>query len=275
MGKIAQQNTLKELLDFFKKIENSPNFYRDVSLSPDKSKARPVKVLGKNSDIDNVREDLIEWGGTYVFPTAGGIRMSIQSTSANDALAGTGVQRTELYYLDNGFVERDEEISLDGLNPVQTVASDILRVIGFHSIAAGTGAVADGTITCKNVAQTVTYSQITAGVNTALVGVFTVPKGYYYEIDGWDVGAGNPTGGRWAEFLLRATAHDDEGLIEYLSGVFHIWDLKASQDASFYKPFKYPIILPEKTDIKISASSDAANADASCCAMIDGALFKM
>ena len=51
--------------------------------------ARPFRIIGTNTDIDNVREDIWELGGTYVFPPAGGIRMRVVSSSASDAVGSS------------------------------------------------------------------------------------------------------------------------------------------------------------------------------------------
>lgn len=234
---------------------------------------RPIKILGKNSDVDDTLEDLWEPGGTYVFPPAGGIQMRVVSTSANDTAAGTGSRQIELHYLDANYAEHDEHIILNGTTPVSTVATNIFRVLGCHSIAVGSGGVAAGNISIQNTAGTVTYGYISAGVNTMLQAIFTVPAGKKMYIFGWDGGSGTAAGGRWTEFLLRATAHDDEGTIEWLSGVFHIWDIKNIQDAQFNKPYALPIIFPEKVDIKISVRSDTSIANAICAAGIDTCLI--
>src|SRR3990172_6299845 len=78
---------------------------------------RAVRIYGNNPDVDNVREDLVNFGGTYVFPTAG-MQMKIASTNANDNATGTGIQQVELHYLDDTWTEYDEYITLNGVTPV-------------------------------------------------------------------------------------------------------------------------------------------------------------
>lgn len=111
---------------------------------------RPIRIHGLNPDVDNVREDLIYGGGTYVFPPAAA-QMEVVSTNASDSLAGTGVQKIEIHWLDDLYVEYDEEIILNGATPVLTVATNILRINGMHSIQVGTGGVAAGDIIIRPV----------------------------------------------------------------------------------------------------------------------------
>lgn len=230
---------------------------------------RPIRIHGMNPDVDNVREDLIYNGGTYVFPAAA-IQMEVVSTSASDTIAGTGVQKIEIHWLDENYVEYDEEISLNGATPVLTVATNILRINGMHSIQVGSGGVAAGDIIIRPVGGGNTYGIIPATLNQLIQAVYTVPKDKRFFITDWSVGAGNAAGGRYCEFTLRATAHDDEGIIEYIAGVFHVWGLIAAQDANYQQFFTLPIKLPSKTDIKLSAVSDAGTASAMTSGCVEG-----
>lgn len=230
---------------------------------------RPIRVNGLNPDIDNVREDLIYGGGTYVFPAVAQ-QMEVVSTSASDTLAGSGVQKIEIHWLDENYNEFDEEISLNGATPVLTVATNILRINGMHSIQVGAGGVAAGDIIIRPVGGGSSFGIIPAGLNQLIQAVYTVPLAKRYFITNWSVGAGNAAGGRYCEFTLRATAHDDEGTIEYIAGVFHVWGLIAAQDANIQQFFTLPIKLPAKTDIEISAVSDAGTANAVCSGCIEG-----
>lgn len=234
---------------------------------------RPIKILGKNPDVDDAREDLWEIGGSYVFPAAG-IQMQVVSTSANDAAGGTGVRQIEIHYIEAiTFLEKDEIVTLNGVAPVTTLAINIYRVNGFHAIQVGSGGVAAGNISLQSVGGGVTYSRISIGLNNHLQAIYTVPDGFNLYVFAWHTGTGSTAGARWTEFILQMTAHDDEGAIEYLSGVFHIWDIIAGQDTSFDRKFSFPIKVPPKTDIKISVISDAAVSNAICSAGVDAVLI--
>ena len=117
---------------------------------------RRVKIIGRCSDVDNVLHDT--WDGPtplYVFPAAP-MQMQIVSTSADDTAAGTGVQTIRLYYLDENYEEQQEILTLDGVTPVLTIATNILRVNKMHAGSIGSGGVAAGAISLTDVGATVT-----------------------------------------------------------------------------------------------------------------------
>jgi hypothetical protein len=84
------------------------------------SGARPFRVIGTNPDIDNVREDIWEMGGTYVFPPAGGIQMRVVSSSASDTVGQVGAIKVHIHYLDAAGAEKSEKITMTGITPVNT-----------------------------------------------------------------------------------------------------------------------------------------------------------
>lgn len=233
---------------------------------------RIIRIRGQNPDVDDVYEDCWEVGGNYVFPPAGGIQMRVVSTNANDTAAGTGVRQVEIHYLDANYIERDEEITLNGTTPVNTVATNILRLNSMHAIDVGSSGFAVGTINLQNTAGTVTYCRISPNKNTFLQAIYTVPKNKKLEVASFKTGSGSPAGGRYCEFLFRSTAHDDEGNIEHLDGVFHIWDITASQDNDLQTTYIHPMIFPEKTDVKVTVKSDAVIANAVATAYIEAEL---
>lgn len=119
-------------------------------------------VFGRNTNVDNAVVDLWEGPtGTYVFPTVGQ-QMEVVSTSANDTIAGTGVQKVHIHYLDSDYVPHVETIDMNGLTAVATVATDIFRINSFHAMQVGTGEVSAGNISIRKIDDSVTYGIITA-----------------------------------------------------------------------------------------------------------------
>jgi len=234
---------------------------------------RVLRLFGRNTDVDNVRETVWSVGGEYVFPSSA-IQMVIVSTSASDTSGGVGANTVELHYLDNNYEERDEYITLNGLTPVNTVATNILRVYKLHVLTVGSNGVAVGNIALKNLAGTVTYAQIPATFNISFDCIFTVPLGYTYYVTSWKISCGNSNGNRYGEFYLRATCHDDEGTVEYNSGVFHVWDTIGVQDGAFKTVYNLPLRFVEKTDIIVDVVSDSGTANAICLSTIGGYLEK-
>lgn len=113
--------------------------------------------------------------GSFVFPASAGIQMSVVSTSANDTLAGTGIRRIHLHYLDNILEEFTEIVTLNGLTPVLTSATNIRFVQGVHMHEFGSGAAAAGNITVSNSGQT--YGEIKQGSIRCTSSVRMVPAG--------------------------------------------------------------------------------------------------
>jgi len=234
-------------------IGNSHHYY------PNKTRGF---VFGRAPDVDNVRVDL--WEGslsaygpstTYVFPTVAQ-QMTIVSASANDTLAGTGVQKIMIHYLDNNYAVQTETVSMNGTTPVNTAATNILRINGVHSIQAGTLGRADGNIALTNTAQTITYAFVLAGNNTARQAVYTVPAGVTGYINHWQASSGS-TGSHFCQTILQATTHD--GVI--WPGVFMVQDETGTQNNGVVMTFPIPIPIPATADVKISAISDSGAAN--------------
>lgn len=212
--------------------------------------------LGYNSDVDSIREDLWEVGGIYVFPPAGGIQMAIVSSSASDGAAGIGARTVDIYYLDHLYREQSETLTLQGLTPVNTAATNILRVQDIHVMTVGSNGVSVGNLSLRDIAGVTTYGYIGANGNAARQAIFTVPAGKTLYMTEWTVGAGSSAGNRLGEFTLRATTtHDDE----LTAGVFHFKATAIVQDGSLTMPFCVPIKCVATTDVKISVVSDSTN----------------
>jgi hypothetical protein len=122
-------------------------------------------VAGRNNAVNNVRCDL--WEGptcVYVFPVAAQ-QMAVSSSSASDTSNGTGAQQVHIHYLDGNYAEQIEVVTLNGTTPVNTIATNILRINAFHLWRAGSSGTSAGNISIKNIAATVTYDYITATFN--------------------------------------------------------------------------------------------------------------
>lgn len=86
-------------------------------------------------------------GGTTLYvPPVSGLQASVVSSSTNDTLAGTGVQKVIIEYLDGNLVSKIEVVTLDGTTPVLTIATDIRWVQSVYIYQSGSGKVAAGNI---------------------------------------------------------------------------------------------------------------------------------
>lgn len=223
-------------------------------------------VFGRNSLVQNVLCDL--WDGptcTHVFP-ATAQQMTIVSASAADTLAGTGVQKMVIHYLDANYLERSEIVNMNGVAPVNTVATNILRINAMHAYQQGSGGTAAGAISLKNLAGTVTYSYMSAGVSTARQAIYTVPAAKYGYISHWQASSGSASGSHFTTVRLRAASH--EGVL--LPGVFLVVDEIGTLNNGYIVTLPIPIRVPPTTDVKMSAVSDAANANAQVMGTIMG-----
>lgn len=215
-------------------------------------------AIGRNGDIDNAREDLWESGGTYVFP-ASGIQMQVVSSSANDdgSPAGTGARTVDIHYLDANYEPVEETVTLNGVTPVTTTATNILRIQDFHVKTIGSGLVAAGDISLQAVGGGVTYSTIPAGNNRCRQAIWTVPADKTAFVTSmW--GGNSSASAHWCEWMLRATC-DWDG--EYLAGIFNHKTGFVVQDSGLFVSCEPPIKLPAKTDVKITVISDGGTAN--------------
>lgn len=214
-------------------------------------------VLGQAINVSTTRVDM--WLGpttTYVFPVAP-IQMQVVSTSASDTVGGTGMQTAHIHYLDNNYIEQLLPINLNGLTPVLTSVSNILRINGFHGATAGTTGAAVGTISLQAVGGAVTYSVIQPNYNFSRQAIFTIPAGKTGYINEWSAGGStnNKTGNSTIIVDLRAKTH-----LGLVYSVFLPQDELYIINNTVPKQFKIPIVIPATVDFKVTCvSNDAAN----------------
>lgn len=213
----------------------------------------------KQSISTTVLEDIWLVPGVSVIPYPNGIQIAVSSSNANDIALGTGVRSVNIHYLDINYIEYSEIVILNGTTPVNTVATDIHRILDFHTQTVGSNGVAVGNISLKNLAGTVTYNYIQLGGNQSLTGAFTVPAGMIGYITGWQ---GSSTK-QAISIRLRATRARHSN--ELLPGIFIFQDVvNVNNSTSGQISFATPLKCLAKTDIKISAiGTGAAGGDCS------------
>ena len=223
------------------------------------------QIFGKRSAINDALVDL--WEGPtaeYVFPTVPQ-QMRLVSSSANDTVAGTGIRKIRLTYLNMHYQSVGITIDLNGTTPVLTLPTDIIRVNFMRAAEVGSGGKAAGNISLTNVAGTVTYSYIQAGLNLARQAVFTVPDGYAGYVNHWQVSSGS-SGNHFCQAFLLATSRD--GIL--VPGVFLGQDEQGTQNNGIVINLPIPIPIAARADLKIAAISDASNANVTALAAIMG-----
>jgi len=213
-----------------------------------------IHIFGRNASIGGGVTETIWEGPTalYVNPAAGGIRMQIVSTDAKDDAAGVGVRTVELHYLDADGAEQDETLTMDGLTPALTTATDIWRVQDMHTLTAGTELDAAGDITLEAVGGAVTYATMLAGKNTIRQARWTVPASKTLYISEWAAWPGAIVAFDFS--LVSTSTHDGELVDVYLerSGFPTLLDSGQSEFGGI------PLKIPALADVEVRGTAAGA-----------------
>lgn len=207
--------------------------------------------FGRAFNVNQAEVELWEVGGAYKFPGAP-MQMRVVSSSPGDAPAGAGARQVRIYYLDNNYIERTELINLNGTTPVNTVATNILRINDFHVTDAGNNKCSAGNIDIRNLAGTEIYSRISAVRNASLQAIWTVPDGYTLYLTSWKCGAFQTKG--LISFVMLRTTSDHEGNLT--PGLFMHKDIVSLYNNYAVVPFATPIKVPSRADVKLTGYSD-------------------
>ena len=207
------------------------------------------RKVGYNADVDAAAVETI-WGagGIYTFPTAAAV-VSVSSTSALDTAAGTGARNLTIEGLNASYAEITETVSLAGVVPVLTAAS-FLRVNRAYVATAGSDGSNAGIITATISAAT--QFTIPVGDNRSMFIFFTVPAGKTAYLTELTIGAING-----AASALRGMLYIREGS----TGLLTLRDNYAchSQGGQITVEYEAPLLIPERSDIRVDASVDANN----------------
>ena len=100
----------------------------------------------ESTDLSTTEKTVWHGPGIYVYPTTG-IQMTVSSSSINDTLAGTGMQKISIDCLDIDYEPFTEIVEMDGQNPV-TMSGFCFRLqgTGTKGIQVGSLTKNDGTI---------------------------------------------------------------------------------------------------------------------------------
>lgn len=206
---------------------------------------------GYNDALSASEETLWAVGGDYVFPSTP-MQMEIVSSSANDASGGTGARTVEIFYLNGSYAEMSEIVTLNGLTPVTTVATDIFRVNTFRVKTVGTGKQNAGNIDIRHLTDTPIYSRIATGTNRAMNCVYTVPAGKELYVFNLLFSAGGNTANRPVRFITKTTY---DNISNTIIDFFMPYTNVIVTDGTIDVPLECPTFLPATTDVKINAIS--------------------
>jgi len=155
--------------------------YEDINFISGSSIIRAFTMLGKNTAVDTTLVDLIGFNsGVITYPNASAL--AVVSDVSTNTLAGIGIQKVKVVYLDSGNAEQvSDEISLNGTTQVTVTknsipVTDCNAVNDFFGTQVGSNLVATGNVNVINTAATETYRNIPIDSNRTLDGFYTVPN---------------------------------------------------------------------------------------------------
>lgn len=183
----------------------------------------------------------------YTWPSTA-LAMTIVSDDGNDNSAGTGARTVMVNGLDSNWDEITTAVSLTGLTPA-AIPGTFIRINSAYVVTAGTNDGALGVLTIASAGTT--YACITNGYNRTLMGIFTIPDGYYGIIL---QGKGSAGAGKDIEIDMYARR---------FAGLFHLGHHAHIYENNYDYVFQAYKVIPPKSDIEVRAKSAAAGAEMS------------
>jgi hypothetical protein len=223
----------------------------------------PYVKLGYNDNVGSTEEDIWTQSSVYPWIAAPGIALEVVSSDANDTVAGSGVQKVRVGYLDADYSSQSQILSMNGTTPVPLTDTTILRVNSIRATQVGVNGVAAGTITCRLVGGAATiYRSIVAGFTRGRILTYTVPLGQTLYITSIAISSGHTTAGKIVRWIGRATVDDTAPTVKI--NFFQPFFELHTMDSSFVRNFEMPIKIPATADLKMSAISQGATSFCTC-----------
>ena len=184
--------------------------------------------------------------------------LTLASSNANDTLAGTGARVVLIKGLDSNYDEIQETVNMNGTTITTATSKSFLRINEMSVISVGSGGVNVGNIFCSDNNEVYTggtdgtgtptllvHSTIQATWNIANNGIFTVPRGFTFEIANYIINT-DAVESRLCGLQIKQSNNGDPKRIiasQFFSGAA-TYELKGFQT------------LPEKTDIQITTNAN-------------------
>ncbi len=170
--------------------------------------------VGSSADIDAtgfmLLSNVTSSANPFIFPSAEQ-QLRVVSTSASDTGAGAGARQVTIDYFNSpasGWSKKRETITLDGLTPVNTVASDIYRIDRFWVNKTGSGLVAAGDISLQSLSGGTTFEKVDVGTNVFRSAIHWVEKGKMSMVTDFNMGVGTNQG---VICILDGSEEDENG----------------------------------------------------------------
>ena len=211
--------------------------------------------FGRNEGVGAVEEVVWDGGGSYTFLETAEY-LKVVSDSAADDFLGTGARTIVIFGLDADYVQQSETIEMDGTDTVQTV-NKYLRTFRALVLTSGTNDPIDdankGTVKFLSDSTLILQAQIQEHNGQTLMAVYTVPAGKtgYVTAVSFAVGEGKQC--LFKGKFRNGVTSDFAFSVKYVLDLFQ---------TSFFGTLVVPLMVPEKTDIVLTAQSSAAGTDA-------------
>lgn len=200
---------------------------------------RPETVFGVNPQVGVTEEDIWDPGGVLIYPTAGET-WEVVSSDVNDTALGTGARTLFVSYIDDSYVNQNEQVTLNGTTPVVLAATAAFRLRNSLVLTAGSSNVNAGDLTFRPQGGGNIRGQINAGDVNSFNGHFTVPAG---ETAHLSFIFSNINKNEDVQFSLKATVGE--------GGVFSRRFLLSLYQNTFGTELFVPVSFGEKSDLKI------------------------
>ena len=199
-----------------------------------------VNIYGFQVSVTTSNIPIWEVAGAYAYPAAATTMNLVSTVNTGEDLSGTTIL---IQGLDANYDSISETLALTGTTVAVTTKS-YLRINNM-SVASGTPT---GTITLKNLANSVTYAQINPSIGRSQMAIYTVPAGYTFYLSRIDAyTSANGSNGDWVQYRNVNTTSSNVTTL--------------TQQDPFTNTYHAQRVMPrpfaEKTDIQLQAKTSA------------------
>ena len=200
-----------------------------------------INKFGLNENLNtSTFEDIWDVGGVYNYPADNTSPITYLGSDDNN-----DTEPIEIQGLDENGGLTNQTVTLQGTTHV-ILPIPLWRI--FRMKNAGSNNLS-GKVHASNTADNIVYAQIENGNNQTLMALYTIPAGK----TGYLVQAGASLHG-----LTTAYSVDGHFFIRQFGGVFQLkstFALQTDGTSAIDKPFKLPLRINEKSDLKVNAIS--------------------
>lgn len=207
-----------------------------------------VHKFGTNDSVGTSYEDIWKAGSDLTYMTAADT-MDVISSSANDTILGTGARKVFIEGLDGSFNIINEIVETNGLTGTTTINSYIRVYRAFVTEVATYGTSNQGNISIQDTTGSTlqAYIGLEGGIGSGQTqGThYTIPAGHTAYVVGMHASIETS---KVVDYLIQIRREaDNTSTPTSWQTVFHIHDIAGS---NILTP-PAPLILPEKTDIRV------------------------